>query len=48
VLGRIPLAGRAKLSIGAGYQLAVSPDTIREPLTPQYRDNFILSARVSF
>jgi hypothetical protein len=48
VLGRIPLAGRTKLSVGAGYQLAVAPNTIRSPLTPQYRNNFILSIRVSF
>jgi hypothetical protein len=48
VLGRIPLAGRTKLSVGIGYQLAVSPATIREPLTPQFRNNFILSTRVSF
>jgi hypothetical protein len=47
VLGPIPLTGRAKLSIGAGYQLAVSPNTIREPLTPQFRNNFILSTRLS-
>jgi hypothetical protein len=48
VLGRIPLTGRAKLSVGVGYQLAVSPNTIREPLTPQFRNNFILSTRLSF
>jgi len=48
VLGRIPLGSRVKLSVGAGYQLAVSPDTIREPLTPQYRNNFILTTRLSF
>jgi hypothetical protein len=48
VLGRIPLTWRAKLSVGVGYQLAVSPNTIRAPLTPQYRNNFILSVRLSF
>jgi hypothetical protein len=48
VVGRIPLGGRAKLSVGIGYQLAVSPDTIREPLTPQFRNNFILTTRFSF
>jgi hypothetical protein len=48
VLGRIPLGGRAKLSVGAGYQIAVDPNTIREPLTPQYRNNFILTTRLSF
>ncbi len=48
VVGRIQLPGRLKLSIGAGYQLAVSPDTIREPLTPQFRNNFILTTRLSF
>jgi len=48
VVGRIQLPGRFKLSIGAGYQLAVSPNTIREPLTPQFRNNFILTTRLSF
>ncbi len=48
VFGRFPLGGRAKLSVGVGYQMAVSPATIREPLTPQFRNNFILSTRLSF
>jgi hypothetical protein len=48
VVGRIQLPGRLKLSIGGGYQLAVSPNTIREPLTPQFRNNFILTTRLSF
>lgn len=48
VVGRIPLTGRAKLSVGVGYQLAVAPGTIREPLTPQYRNNFIRTTRLSF
>ncbi len=48
VFGRFPLGGRAKFSLGFGYQIAVSPATIREPLTPQFRNNFILSARLSF
>ena len=48
VLGRIPLGDHARLSVGVGYQLAVSPDTIREPLTPQFRNNFILTTRFSF
>jgi hypothetical protein len=48
VFGRFPLGGRAKFSIGIGYQVAVAPATIREPLTPQFRNNFILSTRLSF
>jgi hypothetical protein len=48
VFGRFPLGGRAKLSVGIGYQVAVAPATMREPLTPQFRNNFILSTRLSF
>jgi hypothetical protein len=46
VPGRIPPGSRIRLSVG--YQLAVSPNTIREPLMPQYRNNFFLTTRFSF
>jgi hypothetical protein len=42
VLGRIPLYWRLTLTLGAGYQFAISPDH------PQYENNWILSARINF
>lgn len=41
VIGRIPIAGRVGVTIGAGYQIAVTDH-------PLYRHNFILSARLPF
>jgi hypothetical protein len=48
VLGRFELGGRAKLSVGFGYQVALSPPQILDPLTPTYNHEWILSARLSF
>ena len=48
VVGRFPLGWRAKLIVGMGYQIAVAPATIRTPLTPQFRNNLILTTRVAF
>jgi len=48
VLGRFPIGWRAKLIVGAGYQMAISPSTVRTPLTPQFRNNFILTTRIAF
>lgn len=42
LLGRLEITGRASLNIGAGYQIAVSP---REP---GYRNNLVLTARLTF
>jgi hypothetical protein len=41
VIGRIPISHRLGLTIGAGYQIAVTPH-------PLYHNNFILSARLPF
>jgi hypothetical protein len=50
VVGRVQLVDRVKLSVGVGYQFAVAPEsqTRSGPLTPQYRNNFIVSTRFSF
>ena len=48
VLGRFPFGWRAKAIVGVGYQVAVGPNTVRTPLTPQYRNNLILTFRVAF
>jgi hypothetical protein len=47
VVGRIELVGRVKLGSGFGYQAAVAA-TIRAPLTPQFRDNLIITTRFAF
>jgi hypothetical protein len=47
VLDRFPLSVRAKLSAGLGYHLTFSQNTTREPLTPQYRNNFIFSTSLA-
>jgi hypothetical protein len=41
VIGRIPISHRLALTIGAGYQIAVTPH-------PLYHNNFILSVRLPF
>jgi hypothetical protein len=42
VLGRFRLSGRKTLTVGAGYQFAVSHDH------PQFENNWILSVRTNF
>jgi len=49
ILGRFEIYKRIKMSIGGGYQVAVSPkwvDTTEQ--TPQYKHAWLLSARVTF
>jgi hypothetical protein len=41
VIGKIPIAGRVGLTVGAGYQVAVTDH-------PLYRHNFILTMRIPF
>lgn len=41
VIGKIPIAGRVGLTVGAGYQVAVTD-------RPLYRHNFILTVRIPF
>jgi hypothetical protein len=48
VLGRFSLGGRAKLSVGVGYQVAVGPLVKTPVLTPTYSNAWIASARLSF
>ena len=50
VVGRFQVVDRIRLSVGVGYQFAVAPEmqTRSGPLTPQYRNNFIISTRFSF
>ena len=49
VFGRFQIVDRLKLSIGIGYQIAVDPSpSIPKPLTPMFKNNFILSTRFSF
>jgi hypothetical protein len=49
VLGRFKLAGRAKLIVGTGYQIAVSPKLALAPaLTPVYQHNWIGTFRIAF
>ncbi|BAP88515.1 putative uncharacterized protein [Burkholderiales bacterium GJ-E10] len=49
ILGRLHLAGRANLSIGAGYQFAVAPSLTKTPvLTPLYDTGWVFTGRVTF
>lgn len=49
IFGRFPIVGRLRLIVGAGYQVAVMPSpTIAKPLTPMYKNNFILTTRFAF
>jgi hypothetical protein len=48
IFGRFPVYDRLRFNIGVGYQIALSPATNYEPLTPLYKNNFILSARLAF
>jgi hypothetical protein len=49
ILGRFQVYDRLRVSIGGGYQFAVSPKVVTEPaLTPTYDHAWILSARASF
>lgn len=49
VFGRFHIVNRIKMSIGVGYQVAVEPSpSVPKPLTPMYKNNFILSTRFSF
>ena len=42
IIGRIPIAGRLGLTVGVGYQVAVTDEH------PQYRNNLVLSVRLPF
>jgi hypothetical protein len=48
VLGRIALGGPLWLSVGVGYQVAVSPAYRATPLTPAYDHAWLFSSRMSF
>jgi hypothetical protein len=48
VLGRIPVGGSLGLSLGVGYQVAVSPAYRATPLTPLYDHAWLFSSRMSF
>ncbi len=49
VLGRFQLGGRAKLIVGAGYQVALTPpQTLTPVLTPTYNHEWLMTARVTF
>jgi len=37
-----------KLTIGAGYQIAVAPDYRASPLTPAYNNNWGFTTRLNF
>ena len=49
ILGRFQVYDRLRVSVGGGYQFAVSPKVVTSPaLTPTYDHAWILSARASF
>ena len=48
VVGRVPLAKHLNLTVGAGYQSAVTPNYRASPLTPAYNHAWIVTSRLSF
>ncbi len=48
VVGRLSLTERLKLTVGVGYQSAVTPNYRASPLTPTYNHAWILTSRLSF
>ena len=49
IFGRFHIVDRARLIVGAGYQIAVMPEpTVAKPLTPMFKNNFILTTRIAF
>lgn len=48
VVGKIPIVKPVKLTLGVGYQSAVTPNFRASPLTPAYNHAWIVSSRVSF
>jgi hypothetical protein len=48
ILGRFKMAEDTNLIVGAGYQVAVTPQTTKPVLTPTYDSNWIITTRLSF
>ena len=48
VIGRIPISGRVYLTVGAGYQQAISPNYQAKPLTPAYDHAWVFTSRIGF
>jgi len=48
VVGRFSLSKDLKLTIGAGYQIAVAPTYRASPLTPAYNNNWVFTTRLNF
>lgn len=46
VIGRIPLANHLSLTVGAGYQQALSPNYQAKPLTPTYDHAWLFTTRL--
>lgn len=46
VIGRIPLVDKTTLTLGAGYQTALTPNYQAKPLTPQYDHAWIFTMRI--
>jgi hypothetical protein len=48
VLGRFPLGNGVQFTTGVGYQVAVSPRFLPNPLTPAYNHAVLLTSRFNF
>ncbi|HXE17542.1 MAG TPA: hypothetical protein VN632_09950 [Stellaceae bacterium] len=49
IFGRFHIVDRLRLIVGAGYQIAVMPSpSVPKPLTPMFKNNFILTTRFAF
>lgn len=48
IVGRFLLPDGLKVSVGVGYQVAVTPEYIANPLTPAYSHAWLFTARLNF
>ena len=48
VVGRLPLTDQLRLTVGVGYQSAITPNYHASPLVPAYNHAWILSSRLGF
>jgi len=48
VVGASPIHGRLTAGVGFGYQIAVSPKRVSNPITPLYDRNWIVTLRLFF
>lgn len=48
VIGRFQITRALKLTLGGGYQFALTPDYRPKPLTPAYQNEWLFTSRINF